>query len=99
MKRTYALFALGSVLSGVESKLSRWANDKRDADWRPAQATVAVDQLLHGMSPKPTNAPRAADSAPDRSLNKRASTDNTCGYVSGITGMPLLTLKLLHGTC
>lgn len=94
MKSTYALVVLGGVLSGVESKLVRWANDKRDADWRPAQATVAVDQLLHGMSPKPTQAPRAPGAAPDLSLDKRAtsnteSNDNTCAYVSGIAGESL----------
>lgn len=87
MKSAYALVALGSVLSGVESKLVRWANDKRDADWRPAQATIAVDQLLHGMSPKPTIAPRVPDAAPDHgSLVKRNTTDNTCAYISGIQG-------------
>jgi len=93
MKRTYALFALGSVLAGVEAKLLRWANNKRDADWRPAQATVAVNQLLHGMSPKPTIAPRAPDAAPEHSLVKRNSTDNTCAYISGITGMFLSSSK------
>ncbi|KAH8908908.1 hypothetical protein BR93DRAFT_966934 [Coniochaeta sp. PMI_546] len=94
MKSTYALVVLGGVLSGVESKLVRWANDKRDADWRPAQATVAIDQLLHGMSPKPTQAPRAPGAAPDLSLDKRAtsnteSNDNTCAYVSGIAASSL----------
>lgn len=89
MKSAYALVALGSVLSGVESKLVRWANDKRDADWRPAQATVAVDQLLHGMSPKPTIAPRVPDAAPDHILAKRNTTDNTCAYISGIQASSL----------
>jgi hypothetical protein len=105
MKRTYALVALGGVLSGVESKIVRWAADKRDADWRPAQATVAVDQLLHGTSPKPTNAARAPDQAPDRIFEKRASSDstsssdNTCGYVSGISGMSLANPTRLQCPC
>lgn len=90
MKRTYALLALGSLLSGVEARLLRWADSKREADWRPAQATIAVDQLLHGVSPKPTNAPRAPDAAPGPGLDRRASSDNTCGYVSGITGTLLV---------
>lgn len=91
MKRTYPLFALGSVLSGVEA--SRRSNNKRDVDWRPAQVTVAVDQLLHGTSPKPTNAPRAPDPAPERSLDKRANYDNTCAYVSGIKGTLLFLIS------
>jgi hypothetical protein len=93
MKRTFALFALGGALYGVESKLLRFANNKRDADWRPAEATVAVNQLLQHMSPKPTAAPRAPD-APG--LHRRASTDNTCGYISGITGMSSALLVDLH---
>ena len=88
MKRSSGLVALGCVLSGVESKVVRWAADPREAAWRPAQATMAVDQLLHGTTPKPTNAPRSPyNQAPDRSLEKRASTDNTCAYVSGIASM------------
>lgn len=90
MKRTYGLVALGCLLSGVDSKVVRWAANAREADWRPAQATVAVDQLLHGTTPKPTMAPRSPlDRTPDQRLEKRNSTDNTCGYISGITGMSL----------
>ncbi|KAB5545581.1 hypothetical protein GE09DRAFT_212947 [Coniochaeta sp. 2T2.1] len=91
MKRIYVVVSLGGLLSGVESKLLRWANDKRDAEWKPAQATMAYDEMLngHGMSPKPTPAPRAPGFSPDRSLDKRASTDNTCAYISGITASSL----------
>lgn len=86
MKRVLGVVAFGCALSGVDSKLVRWAPDKRERSWAPAQETLAVmpDLMNNGISPRPTAAPEAPKYNENDLLKlKRASTDNTCAYVDG----------------
>lgn len=81
MKRAFGLAALSCALQGIEAGSFKWNRNADVRDWTPAQETLGVMPLL-GMSPMPTEPP----SMPDRALEKRSVTDNTCAYVDGNEG-------------
>jgi hypothetical protein len=73
--------ALSCALGLAHAKALKWSED--GPRWSPAQETpVGVMQALAMDPPMPTPAPPS--SKVKAVLKARGSTDNTCGYVSGI---------------
>ncbi|KAK3325676.1 hypothetical protein B0H66DRAFT_548989 [Apodospora peruviana] len=82
MKGLLGYASVGGALGLANAKALKWSPDYEERRWTPAQETMGFMQAL-GMEgiaspPTPTTAPKP------RGLVERSSTDNTCGYVSGI---------------
>jgi len=87
MKRRAAvrLAATSWALGATNAKMMRWGRDNSEREYRPAQETLGVmPGLLNAPVPMTTSPPRYTP----RELEKRASTDNTCAYVSGSNSTP-----------
>jgi len=81
-----AVAALGCAVA-VNAKLTKWSRDDRvERDWiQPRETLGVMPQLYNPPAPLPTKAPKLKP----RTLDKRASTDNTCAYVSGSSEISL----------
>ncbi|KAK0643086.1 hypothetical protein B0T16DRAFT_176734 [Cercophora newfieldiana] len=86
MKSALGLVAVGCALGTANGKATKWGRDRNEREYRPAQETLgAMPSLLNAPAPMTTSPPRYVP----RELEKRASTDNTCAYVSGSADFPL----------
>jgi hypothetical protein len=80
--------AVGFVVAGwavgtANAKIAKWGRDSNEREYKPAQETLGfMPTLLNAPAPMTTSPPRYLP----RELEKRASTDNTCAYVSGSAG-------------
>lgn len=91
MKSFVGIAAVSSVLSGANALKGalKWSRDQDEPSWSPARQTdLAYMPLIGGVrvgveAPAPTQAP----DVDVMKLIKRTSTDNTCAYVGGDTGM------------
>jgi len=83
MKAALGFAAVGCALSAVNAKVTKWGRDSNERQYKPAQETLgAMPQLLNAPRPMTTSPPQYVP----RQLEKRASSDNTCAYVSGSAG-------------
>lgn len=88
MKKAVGCAALSCAFGLAHAKALKWSED--GPRWVPAQETAqAVGLMLAlGMDP-PMPTPAPPPSRVKAVLKARGSTDNTCGYVSGIPSKPV----------
>lgn len=86
MKGLLGYAALGGVVSVANAKVLKWSpgDEKR---WSPPQETLGFMPAL-GMNNdlaagSPVPAPTSPPVIPEGILERRGTTDNTCGYVDG----------------
>ncbi|ROW02850.1 hypothetical protein VSDG_01673 [Cytospora chrysosperma] len=84
MKSVLGLAAIGCSIALVEAGSFKWNANNDERRWAPAYETLGVMPLL-GSSPAPTSPPNLAEAR----QYKRATTDNTCAYISGDPEQPL----------
>jgi hypothetical protein len=82
MRKALGSAALSCALGLVDAKVLKW--DNNDPRWAPPQETLLGYMPSLGMDP-PTPTPPPEPSIVKGVLEARASDDNTCGYISGIS--------------
>ena len=86
MKKAVGCAALSCALGLAHAKALKWSED--GPRWSPAQETPVGVMLALAMDP-PMPTPAPPSSKVKAVLKARGSTDNTCGYVSGIPSKPI----------
>lgn len=81
MKKAVSCAALSCAFGLAHAKALKWSED--GPRWAPPQETRAIHMLALTMDP-PIPTPAPMPSKVRAVLQARDSTDNTCGYVSGI---------------
>ena len=81
MKLPSGVVAVGCAVGGVLAQGPyKWNQNKHARNWLPARETPELGYMQQlGVQPVPTTPP-VLDAT---KLEKRATTDNTCAYVSG----------------
>ncbi|KAK5657306.1 hypothetical protein OQA88_3368 [Cercophora sp. LCS_1] len=87
MKGALSIAAVGCAVGMANARLTKWSRDNNAREWSPPQQTLGIMPSLvnNPVFPAPTSPPKYTQ----RQLERRGSTDNTCGYVEGSTDIPL----------
>ncbi|KAK4449137.1 hypothetical protein QBC34DRAFT_98933 [Podospora aff. communis PSN243] len=75
--KTVGFVVAGWAVGAASAKITKWGRDSNEREYKPA--------LLNAPAPMTTSPPRYVP----RELENRATTDNTCAYVSGSADYPL----------
>ncbi|KAK3308860.1 uncharacterized protein B0T15DRAFT_121039 [Chaetomium strumarium] len=82
MSRALRCAALSCALGLAEAKALKWGADA--ATWVPARETVTFGVMSRLGMIEPTPTPAPYPQGEPRKVEARGTTDNTCGYMSGI---------------